>query len=216
MSRILEGTLEFLNNTSVKRRAELARLAGGQTPEALFITCSDSRIDPNLLTGTSPGELFVQRNAGNFVPPPDGGYGSGGEIATLEYAVNVLKVPHIIICGHSHCGAISAVLNPESTQPLPAVREWLRCASGVSDHAEQACGDNHENLLVEAVRQNVRQQLNHLGAWPFVRDAVGEGRLRLHGWMYFIESGQVDVLNPDGSFVTLNRSNALAGVPPEF
>ena len=119
MQKLVNGIHEFQEKYFTSHKSLFERLAQGQQPLALFITCSDSRIDPNLLTQTQPGELFIMRNAGNIVPP----YGAvlGGEAATIEYALSVLKVNDIIVCGHSHCGAMNGLLHPDQVSELPAV-----------------------------------------------------------------------------------------------
>ena len=131
MQKLIEGTRHFQHTIFDTQKALFEQLSQGQQPLALFITCSDSRIDPNLLTQTQPGELFVIRNAGNIVPTY--GAASGGEAGTIEYAVAALKVKDIIVCGHSFCGAMNGLLHPETLGALPAVQDWLR-------HAEQRLG----------------------------------------------------------------------------
>src|ERR1700733_377828 len=129
-TRLIEGVGEFQKHIFGAKEELFRQLGKGQSPGVLFITCSDSRIDPNLLTLTDPGDLFVLRNAGNLIPPA-GGPTPCGELATIEYAVIALKVRDIIICGHSKCGAINALLSPKSLEPLPAVRDWLGFSAGV-------------------------------------------------------------------------------------
>lgn len=165
-------------------------LAKGQNPDTLFITCSDSRIDPNLLTRSQPGELFILRNAGNIVPPHAAA--SGGEAATIEFAVAALGVKDIIICGHSHCGAIKGLLNPELIASLPAVASWL-------SHAEMTrriVRDNYghlegDRLVTATVQENVLVQLENLRTLPAVGSRLVKGDLHLHGWVYKIETGEV-------------------------
>src|SRR5437764_15090805 len=123
MEKIFDGVRRFRDTVFAEQRLLFERLARKQDPQALFITCSDSRINPNLTTQTEPGELFILRNAGNIIPPH--GAASGGEAATIEYAVSVLKVSHVILCGHSHCGAMQALLGGEQDLDLPAVRAWF-------------------------------------------------------------------------------------------
>ena len=129
MKSLIPGIREFHRNVFPTRRAQFEELASGQQPSTLFITCSDSRVVPSMLTQSEPGELFVLRNAGNMVPPYPGN--GGGEAATIEYAVKVLKVKQIVVCGHSHCGAINGVLQPEMLRDMPAVEKWVM-------HAERA------------------------------------------------------------------------------
>ncbi len=197
MQKLVEGIHQFQKNLFSEDQKLFETLVEGQNPLALFITCSDSRIDPNRLTQTKPGELFIQRTAGNIVPP----YGSvfAGEAATIEYAVSALKVRDIIICGHSHCGAMSGLLNPESVQKMPAVKAYL-------DHAEatrRIVEENYTHLtdpekrLTLTVEENVLVQLESLRTHPSVAAAVGRGDLKLHGWVYKFETGDVFAFDPD-------------------
>ena len=156
-------------------------LAGGQSPHTLFITCSDSRIDPSMITQTLPGELFVVRNAGNLVPAPDVDYSTS---SAVEYAVDALGVKQIVVCGHSGCGAMGAALNPTSVEALPHVAEWLRVAQ-VEVESEE---------LAEQVDANARHQLDRLRAHPSVARALAAGALRLEAWTYEIPTGAVRVL----------------------
>jgi carbonic anhydrase len=143
------------------------------------------------LTQTEPGELFVLRNAGNLVPPYD--VGLGGEAATIEYAVSVLKVKEIVVCGHSHCGAITGLMRPETLKDLPCVEQWLRFASQVRqeiletvDARQPAC-----DMLMAAIKCNTLVQLGHLRTYPAVAEAVERGALSLHAWYYRFETGEV-------------------------
>lgn len=191
MQKIVEGIHQFQNDIYGSKQGLFEALAGGQQPLALFITCSDSRIDPNLLTQTEPGELFVLRNAGNIVPP----YGAvdGGESATIEYAVSALGVKDIIICGHSQCGAMGGLLHPEALGELPAVAQWLTHASATA----KIMKDKYQDLTDEAprlattVEQNVLVQLQNLKSHPSVAAALANGSVNLHGWVYKFETGQV-------------------------
>ncbi|HEU4405410.1 MAG TPA: carbonic anhydrase [Polyangiaceae bacterium] len=177
-------------------------LAKGQRPEALFITCSDSRINPNLLTQTRPGELFILRNAGNIVPP----YGAvqGGEEATIEYAIAVLGVRDIIVCGHSHCGAMNALIQ-DREPALPAVARWLKHAEAT----RQIMAQNYGHLtdgprLTAAVEENVLVQLENLRTHPTVAAALNRKALHLHGWVYKLETGEVFTFEPGrGQFIPL-------------
>ncbi|MCP4172289.1 MAG: carbonic anhydrase [Fuerstiella sp.] len=191
MQKLVEGVHQFQRVVFSSKKHLFEALAGGQQPLALFITCADSRIDPSLLTQTDPGELFVLRNAGNIVPP----YGAvdGGEAATIEYAVEVLGVNNIIVCGHSHCGAMAGLLDPSQLTKLPAVRAWLR-------HSESTCRIVDENnlhvdspvdRLDAAVEENVLVQLDHLRTHPAVAAALRRNVLDLHGWVYRFETGEV-------------------------
>jgi carbonic anhydrase len=198
--RIRDGYQQFRSSVLPEQSDLFRRLEGGQHPEVLFITCSDSRIDPALITQTLPGELFVIRNAGNLVPTRKG----SGEAGTIEYGVRGLGVKHIVVCGHSHCGAVSAALSPESLDGLPFVAAWLREAGpDVS-----ALDESAEDRVMAAVELNVRQQLERLRKLPAVAEATQAGKLQLHGWVYRFESGEILELDATASrFVSLNASH---------
>lgn len=205
MKKLIDGVKKFQGEGYPSHEELFQNLAKGQQPETLFITCSDSRIDPNLLTQTVPGELFILRTAGNIVPPWDVGSASG-EAATIEYAVNALGIGHVVICGHSHCGAMAGLLSPESTAALPAVTAYLQHASATREAVDRSYGDveDPELRLARAVEQNVIAQLTNLQTHPSVAAAVDESRLQLHGWVYTFESGEVACLEPEtGSFLPL-------------
>ena len=132
MQKLIEGIHQFQRESFLPLKGLFEQLSKGQHPETLFITCSDSRIDPNLLTRSKPGDLFILRNAGNIIPPH--GAGSGGEAATIEFAVAALGVKDIIICGHSHCGAVQGLLQPEQVASLPALLVLVVARRGNPPH----------------------------------------------------------------------------------
>ena len=209
MQKLVAGIDRFQKGVFDQKRELFEGLAAGQQPLALFITCSDSRIDPNLLTQTEPGELFILRNAGNIVPP----YGAvnGGESATIEYAVSVLGVKNIVICGHSHCGAMAGLLDQASTKELPEVRSWLKYA----DAARRIVATGDDNVadtnaqLPATIEANVLVQLDHLKTHPAVRAAMARDEIALHGWVYRFESGHVDCLDPTTNQFLPLQSNPL-------
>lgn len=212
MEKLVRGIHKFQNDCFSSHQELFKRLAKGQSPEALFITCSDSRISPTLLTQTQPGELFILRNAGNIVPPHRAS--NGGEAATIEYAVLALGVKDIIVCGHSHCGAMKALLHPEDVEDLPAVASWL-------SHAEttrRIIKENYTDLgdkarLTAAIEENVLVQLENLRTHPAVAARLAKGELHLHGWVYKIESGEVFNYDPvHGQFVSLTETDKTAAV----
>lgn len=187
-TRIIEGIQHFQKYIFGSKKSLFRRLGEGQQPHALFITCSDSRIDPNLLTQTQPGEIFILRNAGNLVPPCGV---RGGEAATLEYALKLLHVPDVIVCGHSKCGAMQGLLAPEALHTMPEVAAWLEHAQAIVPALEQAAALSPAEKLNLAIERNVLLQIEHLKTYPFVAEALAVGRVHLHGWVYFLESGQV-------------------------
>ncbi|OXS32386.1 carbonic anhydrase [Streptomyces sp. XY006] len=173
------------------------KLAEGQYPEVLFITCSDSRVIPALITGARPGEIFELRNAGNIVPPC-GRPAASGEAATLEYALEVLGVQDIVVCGHSHCGAMGALKSGDDLSALPGVDAWLRIARPELASVLESAPDDPS--LPEVSQGNVVNQLAALRTYPVVRQRLDAGRLRLHGWYYEVDTGFVYELGPEGDF----------------
>ncbi|MFB7600976.1 carbonic anhydrase [Streptomyces sp. NPDC056160] len=167
---------------------EFRRLAAGQSPHALFITCSDSRVIPSLITGARPGELFELRTAGNAIPRYRTEQPSG-EAATIEYAVSVLGVPDIVVCGHSHCGAVGARVRNEDLSAWPAVAGWLgtQLPDGLSELGEDGSGAE----VAAAVQRNVREQVERLRGYPCVAERLADGQLRLHGWFYAVDTGLI-------------------------
>ncbi|MDQ1045359.1 carbonic anhydrase [Streptomyces sp. V4I2] len=176
---------------------EYRKLAEGQYPEALFITCSDSRVIPALITGARPGEIFELRNAGNIVPSY-GQYGAGGEAATIEYALEVLGVQDVVVCGHSHCGAMGALKSGDDLAALPGVGAWLEVAR--PELAPTLAGASDDPALSEVAQRNVVNQLAALRSHPSVRQRLDAGGLRLHGWYYEVDTGRVYELDEDGRF----------------
>ena len=193
MDSLIPGIREFHRNVFPARRAHFEELASGQKPSTLFITCSDSRIVPHLLTQTEPGDLFVLRNAGNLVPPCTGN--DSGEAATIEYAVKALKVKQIVVCGHSHCGAVTGVLRPELLRDLPAVEKWLMHAEQLSQEIDdqQCLPMDGDDMLTTAIKANVLVQLAHLRTYRDVAEAEEREELALHGCFYRFETGEVTV-----------------------
>ena len=190
MKTILDGVARFERDIVPRERPLLERLAAGQSPEALLITCADSRIVPSLITQTKPGDLFICRNAGNIVPSYD--EVTGGVSATIEYAVRVLNVEHVIVCGHSDCGVMKALLHPEKVAEMRAVSAWLRHG----DTARLVVQENHPGLegreLTDMLaQQNALAQIANLRTHPSVAAREAAGKLTLHAWFYEIETGRV-------------------------
>ncbi|GBQ67476.1 carbonic anhydrase [Ameyamaea chiangmaiensis NBRC 103196] len=194
---LLHGVKTFNTDVFPKEKELFAELADGQSPDTLFIACADSRVNPSLITQTKPGELFVLRNIGNIVPA----YGEmlGGVSSAIEYAVMALGVSHIIVCGHSDCGAMKALLNPDPSalDSMPTVRSWLRNAEAaravIATKLEAtSAGPASVQSMAE---QNVLLQIAHLRTHPAVAAALARGTLILQGWFYDIETGAVTVLD---------------------
>jgi carbonic anhydrase len=212
MRDILAGLDKFQREVFPHRRDLFDSLAASQRPEVLFITCADSRIDPNLLTQTQPGELFIVRNAGNMIPA----YGSaaGGVTASIEYAVSALKVKELVICGHSDCGAMKGLLHPEKVASMKTVASWLHHGETARAVVEAMHGHKAEDIqLGHLIEQNVVAQMRNVLTHPCVAAAVSMNRLRLHGWVYDIGHGTVHVYDqPAERFV--DSRTALAHVTP--
>ncbi len=191
MTRIIKGVFDFQKNVHGTREQLFKNLGAGQKPLALFITCSDSRISPDMLTQTQPGELFIMRNAGNIVSPFSWDHASG-EAATLEYAVKQLKVREVIICGHAKCGAVHGLLHLDQLDGLPEVKRWLNFSKPVLAALKKDTeGMTPDEVLAIGIERNVLQQLENVKSYPFVQEAIDRGELRLHAWVYHFETGTV-------------------------
>jgi carbonic anhydrase len=213
IKRIIAGLNEFHDNYFVAHRELFEHLSHGQNPELLFITCSDSRIDPFLITQSQPGDLFVIRNVGNLIPP----YGklNSAEAAGIEYAVEALGIKDIVICGHSHCGAMKGLLQIGNlAQQMPSVYEWLKTHAEATRRLvmDNYQGYPHEKLLKITIEQNVLTQIENLETYPVIRSKLHSNQLTLHAWIYEIETGEVLAYDAqDGKFRVIK--NRLFPVP---
>ncbi|MFZ4833044.1 carbonic anhydrase [Rouxiella sp. Mn2063] len=217
MKDIIDGFLKFQREAFVERSELFKQLANHQNPRALFISCSDSRLVPELVTQREPGDLFVIRNAGNIVP--SFGPEPGGVSATVEYAIAVLGVEDIVICGHSDCGAMTAVATCQCLDHLPAVAHWLRYADAARHITEAGEYATERDRINAMVRENVIAQLTNIKTHPSVALALSQGKVKLHGWVYDIASGSIDAL--DGNtrqFVSLADNPQVTATPasPSF
>ncbi len=186
VDQLIAGLTQFTNDVLPTKTERFAELATGQSPHTLVIACADSRVDPSLLLQAEPGELFVVRNAGNIVPALDAdGSSEDGTAASIEYAVAVLGVPHIVVLGHSGCGAMAGLADPASLEPLPSVARWV-AKSGADPSGVD---------LDDLIERNVLAQLAHLATYPAVNAALDNEAISLHGWVYDIGSGAVRAHN---------------------
>ncbi len=192
MKNLLTGLRKFSDTVYPNQKKMFSDLSKGQSPHTLMITCSDSRIDPNLVTQTSPGEIFVVRNAGNIVPAY--GASKGGEEAAIEYAIEVLGVKHIVICGHSFCGAMSALISNADLSGLPSVKIWLSHAESTKRRCQHIYGQNTN--VDRAIEENILVQAENLKTHPAVSAALRKGTLDIFGWIYHFETGAVSVYDP--------------------
>ncbi|MBD1864822.1 MULTISPECIES: carbonic anhydrase [Trichocoleus] len=207
---LIQGLNAFHSDYFTTNRALFERLSNGQAPEVLFITCSDSRIDPCLITQSQPGELFVMRNVGNIIPSY--GAASSAEAAGVEYAVAGVGVQDIIVCGHSHCGAMKGLLQIGNlSEQMPLVYDWLKRHG---EATRRLVLDNYahlqpERLLKIAIEQNVLTQIENLETYPVIRSKLHSRQLNLHAWMYEIETGQVFAYDAGLGQFTLLRQRSF-------
>lgn len=207
MPKFAAGVVKFQSEVFPEKRELFEQLSLGQAPEALFITCSDSRIETAMITQTEPGELFICRNAGNIVPPHTSH--TGGMTASIEFAVAALNVPHIVVCGHTECGAMKGAMAPEGLDGLPHVREWLGYSKAAVDIVQELGKDlNESEQMAMLLKQNVVLQLQHLKTHPTVAMRLAKGDLQLHGWVYDIKTGDVSAYD--------ETSNAFSPVSERY
>lgn len=214
MQKLVDGAFKFRSEIFDSHQDLFQGLSRGQNPEALFITCSDSRINPNLITQTGPGELFILRNAGNIVPPYNAG--GCGEAATIEFAVAGLGVKHIVVCGHTLCGAMKGLLEPKLLEDSPAMQQWLKNA----EITRRLVAENYAHVegpakLTVAVEENVLSQIENLRTHPTVRSRMARGELSLYGWVYKIETGEVFQYEHESGQFKLLSGGAKHVTPPE-
>jgi carbonic anhydrase len=197
MKKLIEGLENFKEIYVLTHINLLEQLSHGQNPRVLFITCSDSRIAPNMLTNTDLGDLFVIRNAGNIIPPF--GATNGGEGATIEYAIHALGIEQIVVCGHSHCGAMKGLLQIGNLEEqMPLVYSWLRQADATRRLVEENYTRHKgEELLEITIAENVLTQIENLKTYPVVRSRMYQGKLAIYGWVYYIETGEVMAYDPE-------------------
>ena len=213
MKDLLEGAVRFQTKVYPEKRDLFTRLAAKQTPRALFITCADSRVVPDMLTQCEPGYLFICRNAGNIVPTY-GGSAMGGVSATIEYAVVALNIEHIVVLGHSDCGAMKGILHPDQVKHMPAVASWLHHG----DIARLMVEENYPGLdergqLTAIIEENIIAQVEHLRTHPSVATRLARNKVSIHGWLYNIENGSLWAFDADeGAFVPLDGRSSPSAV----
>ena len=203
MHRIIQGVRRFRREVFPEKEALFASLAKGQSPIAAMISCADSRVDMQLVTQSEPGQLFWFRNAGNIVPP----FGAvlGAASATIEYAMEALEIPNLIVCGHSDCGAMKGLLKRDLAETMPTVASWLRFADVPRQLVARDETISDADRLDALVRENVLAQLAHLQTHPAVAVRLRRGTLQLHGWVYDIERGEITAYDAErGRFVPLD------------
>ena len=204
MQKLEAGVHHFQANYFARNRGLFEKLTDqGQRPETLFITCSDSRVVPTLITSAAPGELFIVRNVGNIVPSVERGV-IGGVAAAIQYAVEVLEVENVIVCGHTQCGAIDAIMHPARLKHLPFVAKWLDESQRIPEILAERYHDlDDAERMIAAVEENVLVQLENLRTYPFVSERLAAGRLAMNGWVFKIATGQVFDYDPEREEFTL-------------
>lgn len=210
MKKLIKGLREFKASYFCSHQEMFEQLSHGQKPRVLFITCSDSRVDPNLITQAELGELFVIRNAGNIIPPF--GATNGGEGATIEYAIQALGIEQIIVCGHSHCGAMKGLMKLDKLRmEMPLVHDWLKYAEAtrrlVKDHYSHY---EEEELLEIIIAENVLTQIQNLRTYPVIHSKLYQGKLKIYAWIYHIETGEVLAYDPEAHAYVLPQSQLSA------
>ena len=208
MLKLIDGHRLFLSHIFPQKQGFYRELAAGQDPRFLFIVCSDSRVQPTEFLMAGPGDLFSDRSLGNVVPEP--GSGETEASAVIEYAVVALKVDHVIVCGHSNCGAMKALLDPGLVAGMPTVARWLDHARPTLEAVERKYGHlGGQELLDATIRENVLVQLDHLRRQACVAPRLADGRLQIHGWVYDLETGRVSAHDPrTGQFLPLIEAHA--------
>ena len=193
---LIKGNQKFKDANFPKLEGKFDDLVqNGQKPTVLFIGCSDSRVVPDLIVDSKPGDMFILRNIGNFVPPYKGDNDFHGSSAAIEYAVSVLNVQDIIVCGHSHCGACASLYQDLSNEPhLQHVKKWLELGQKAKDHTLLDTEDknNKEQILRTTERTSIKYQLENLLTYPEIFRKVKSGELDIHGWYYKIEDGTIE------------------------
>ncbi|MCM2276826.1 MAG: carbonic anhydrase [Oligoflexia bacterium] len=213
MKKLIQGIVEFRRNVQKGYREAFGRLATGQSPDTLFVACSDSRVVPNLFASTNPGDLFVLRNVGNLIPPcGEHGVSTGdeAEAAALEFSVLDLRIKDIIVCGHSECGAMRALLDDRSKIATPNLRSWLRHGDPAVESWRGGQALDQALTEVNALSQlNVLQQMEHVKSYPLVRERVSAGTLGIHGWWFDIAHADVYAYEQEqGRFVVIDEDEA--------
>jgi carbonic anhydrase len=211
MQTLVDGFIRFKTDVFPRDRKLFRDLSAGQEPHTLFITCSDSRVVPSLITQTKPGELFVCRTVGNQVPAY-GGSSDGSVASAVEYSLGVLGVQNVVVCGHSDCGAMKAVLHPEKLTSLPGTREWLKNAAAARAVVDEVHGNVPDEIKLHLLaEENALAQLANLRTHPIVAARLARGDLQLHGWIYHIHSGEITTFDAtQGAFVPLSHRSGNA------
>ncbi len=192
MKKLLQGIVDFRKSLTEENRTLFAKLALGQKPDALFIACSDSRVVPNLFASTNPGDVFVLRNIGNLIPPASSSFQDNSASATIEFSIFSLKISDIIVCGHSECGAMQALVQGIDTLSCPHLESWLKNGEEALNKVKKGLTINPSLSEHNQISQvNVLQQMEHIISYPFVQERIEKKQLRVHGWWFDIAKADV-------------------------
>ena len=215
ISTYMYGNRGFVEKYVSKNDQKLIELATkGQKPQALFIGCVDSRVLPNLITDTGPGEMLVLRNVGNFVPPHDEKGCENSVASALEFAIKVLKVNEIIVCGHTQCGAIYTIFSDLDVNTFPSLSAWLKQGEKLRTYIDQTgmVFETKEAMLRKAEEMSVKLQLENLLTYPFVQEAIQNNEIELHGWIYNIQTGKISSYDrSQDRFVSIDEVDSGGG-----
>lgn len=209
MKKLIQGIVDFRSSLTEERRTLFAKLALGQKPDTLFIACSDSRVVPNLFASTNPGDLFVLRNIGNLIPPYSALQDNSAS-AVIEFSVFSLKVSDIIVCGHSECGAMQALVQGVDTHSCPHLASWLKYGEESLRKVREGVTINPALAEHNQISQvNVLQQMQHVASYPFIRERIKKKQLRIHGWWFDIAQADVYCYEQDqNQFVLIDHNEA--------
>jgi len=215
VNELIKGYQHFRDFTFQDHEKEFLQLAAqGQFPKTLFIACSDSRVVPSLIVSGRPGSLFEVRNAGNFVPNSTPSIQWDGVAASIQYAVEVLNVREIVVCGHSQCGAIEALFKDLSTLP-PTIKNWIQFGKEAKTLVESVEWSDNASKIEAAARLSVIEQMRHLATYPFIRSRLDQKTLFLHGWYFVVGSGELEYFDPvlDGFFPLREERSSVSPTP---
>lgn len=209
MQRLLDGMIKFRQKDFEEHKALFSKLKRRQEPHTLFIACSDSRVMPEMITKSLPGELFVVRNIANIVPPYNNNHhGYVSTTSAIEYAVKSLKVEDIVICGHSNCGGCAAIYLPDEVlDTLPDTKKWLELAENVKNRVMVHLKEDHDDYMREWLTEqiNILEQIKHLLTYPYIKEKYLKKELNIYGFYYMIETGEVFIFNyENGTFELSN------------
>lgn len=210
MKKLIQGIVDFRRGLTEESRVLFAKLALGQKPDALFIACSDSRVVPNLFASTNPGDLFVLRNIGNLIPPFSSAPENDSAAAVIEYSIFSLKISDIIVCGHSECAAMKALQEEVDAHCCPHFKSWLKYGQPSLEKVKKGLMIDPSLSEHNQISQvNVLQQMEHIASYPFIRERIEKGKLRMHGWWFDIAQADVYCYERDiNQFVLIDEKEA--------